>query len=86
MFDCPGDLPGQPFLEDACQRARLTAGPGCLPAGLDDPAAARMLAALLVERALIMALVCARHLGRYNWDGTLDIADIMAASTWDCFA
>ena len=45
-----------------------------------------MLAALMVERALLMALVCARHLGRYSWDGTLDTADIMAASTWDCFA
>ena len=45
-----------------------------------------MLAALTVERALIMALVCARHLGRYGWDGPLDTADIMAASTWDCFA
>ena len=86
MFDCPTDLPGQPFLEDACQQASLTATPGYLPAGLDETAAARMLAALMVERALIMALVCARQLGRYNWDGTLDIADIMAASTWDCFA
>ena len=84
MFDCPGDLPGQPFLEDACQRACLTARLGCLPAGLDDTAAAEMLAALMVERALIMALVCARHLGRYSWDGTLDTADVMAASTWDC--
>ena len=46
MFDCPFDLPGQPFLEDACQRACLTAGPGYLPAGLDETAAARMLAAL----------------------------------------
>ena len=86
MFDCPFDLPGQPFLEDACQQACLTAGPGYLPAGLDETAVARMLAALTVERALIMALVCARHLGRYSWDGTLDTADIMAASTWDCFA
>ena len=86
MFDCPFDLPGQPFLEDACQRACLTAGPGYLPAGLDETTAARMLAALMVERALIMALVCGRHLGRYSWEGTLDIADIMAASTWDCFA
>ncbi len=83
MFDCPADLPGQPFLEDACQQARLTARPGCLPAGLGE-AAAGMLAALLVERALVMALVCARHLGRYHWDGTLDMADIMAASAWDC--
>ena len=86
MFDCPGDLPGQPFLEDACQRAGLTARPGSLPAGLDATAAARTLAALLVERALIMALVCARHLGRYSWDGTLNTGDIMAASTWDCLA
>lgn len=86
MFDCPFDLPGQPFLEDACQKACLTARPGYLPAGLDEAAVARMLAALMVERALLMALVCARHLGRYSWDGTLDTADIMAASTWDCFA
>jgi len=86
MFDCPGDLPGQPFLEDACQRACLTARPGSLPAGLDETAAAGMLAALMVERALIMALVCARHLGRCSWEGTLDTGDIMAASTWDCLA
>ncbi len=84
LFDCPADLPGQPFLQDACQQARLTARPGSLPAGLDETAAAGMLAALLVERALIMALVCARHLGRYHWDGTLNTGDIMAAGTWDC--
>ena len=86
MFDCPTDLPGQPFLEDACQQASLTATPGYLPAGLDETAAAGMLAALMVERALIMALVCARHLGRYSWEGTLNTGDIMAASTWDCLA
>ncbi len=84
MFDCPADLPGQPFLEDACQQAGLTARPGYLPAGLDATAAAGRLAALMVERALIMALVCARHLGRYRWDATLDTAQVMAASTWDC--
>ena len=77
---------GQPFLEDACQQACLTARPGYLPAGLDETTAAGMLAALMVERALIMALVCARHLGRYSWEGTLDTGDIMAASTWDCLA
>ena len=84
IFDCPTDLPGQPFLEDACQRACLTARPGYLPAGLGDTTAAEMLTQLMVERALIMALVCARHLGRYTWEGTLNTADIMAASTWDC--
>jgi hypothetical protein len=86
MFDCPGDLPGQPFLEDACQRACLTARPGSLPAGLDETAAAGLLATLMAERALIMALVCARHLDRYRWEGTLNTGDIMAASTWDCLA
>jgi hypothetical protein len=86
MFDCPGDLPGQPFLEDACQRACLSARPGCLPAGLDETAAAGILAALTAERALIMALVCARHLGRCSWEGTLDTGDVMAASTWGCLA
>jgi hypothetical protein len=84
LFDCPADLPGQPFLEDACRQACLTARPGHLPAGLDETPAAGTLAALLVQRALIMALVCARHLGRYSWEGTLDTAEIMAASTWDC--
>jgi hypothetical protein len=84
MFDCPADLPGQPFLEDACQQARLTVRPGYLPAGLGETAAAGMLAALMAERALIMALVCARYLGRYRWDGTMDTGDSMAASTWDC--
>jgi len=86
MFDCPGDLAGQPFLEDACQRACLTARPGYLPAGLDETTTAGMLAALMVKRALIMALVCARYLGRYSWDGTLDTGEIMAGSTWDCLA
>jgi hypothetical protein len=38
-----------------------------------------------MERALIVALVCARHLGRYTWEGTLNTGDIMTASTWDCF-
>ena len=86
MFDCPGDLPGQPFLEDAYQQAGLTTRPGYLPAGPDDTAAAEMLAALMVERALVIALVCAWYLGRYGWDGTLNTGDIMAASTWDCLA
>jgi len=39
---------------------------------------------MAVERALIMALICARHLGRYTWEGTLDIEEIMAASSWNC--
>jgi hypothetical protein len=41
-------------------------------------------AALAVERALAIALLCARHQGRYDWSGTLDTGAVMAASTWDC--
>jgi hypothetical protein len=37
-----------------------------------------------VERALMIALVCARHLGRYEWAGTVRIAPVLAAVTWDC--
>ena len=37
-----------------------------------------------MERALLIALVCARHQGRYNWTGTLSIGQVMAATTWDC--
>jgi len=37
-----------------------------------------------VERALMIALVCARHLGRHEWAGTLRIGPVLAAATWDC--
>ena len=32
----------------------------------------------------MIALVCARHQGRYDWTGTLLIGQVMAATTWDC--
>ena len=32
----------------------------------------------------MIALVCARHQGRYDWTGTLSIGQVMAATTWDC--
>lgn len=73
MFDCSADLPGQPSLDEACEHARLVPSRGTRPA-----------VARTVEQALITALVCARHLGRYSWDGTLHIGEIMTASTWDC--
>jgi hypothetical protein len=37
-----------------------------------------------VERALLIALVCARYQGRYDWTGTLSVGNVMAAATWDC--
>jgi hypothetical protein len=80
MFDCPADLPGHPSLDDACQQAHLATGNGYEAVGSDET----VTAAIMVERALVMALICARHLGRYTWEGRLNIEDIMAASTWDC--
>jgi hypothetical protein len=41
-------------------------------------------ATLAVERALAIALLCARHQGRYEWDGILDTKTVMTASAWDC--
>lgn len=37
-----------------------------------------------VERALVIALVCARHQGRYEWAGILRTGPVLAAATWDC--
>jgi hypothetical protein len=80
-FDCGLDLPGGPHLELACQQAEIAPG-GSWP-GRDRPAG-HQAAALAVERALMIALVCARHQGRYDWTGTLSIGQVMAATTWDC--
>jgi hypothetical protein len=79
MLDCGLDLPSRPTLEDACRRAHV------IPMGGD---ATRRdgwhPAALAVERALAIALVCATHLRRYDWSGTLSTAEIIAAAAWDC--
>jgi hypothetical protein len=82
-FDCGLDLPGCPPLELACQQAGIVIGSGGSWSGADRPAG-RQAAASAVERALMIALVCARHQGRYDWTGTLSIAQVMAAATWDC--
>jgi len=80
MFDCPADLPGHPSLDEACKQAHLATGSGHQVACLDEA----VTAAMTVERALIMALISARHLDRYTWEGTLTIRDIITASSWDC--
>jgi hypothetical protein len=41
-------------------------------------------ATLAVERALAIALLCARHQGRYEWAEILDTKTVMTASAWDC--
>ena len=82
-FDCAVDLPGRPPLEHACQQAGIATGPGGSERGADRPARCRA-AALAVERALMIALVCARHQGRYDWAGALRTEHVMAATAWDC--
>lgn len=82
MFDCHLDLPGSPPLDQACQRSGIASRRDSRrspdrPAGQQD-------AALAVERALVIALACARHLGRYEWTGTLRTGPVLAAATWDC--
>ena len=52
---------------------------------LPDCGPAEHLAAAAAERALAIALACARGLGQYRWEGTLRTARIMAAATWDLF-
>jgi hypothetical protein len=77
-FDCGLDLPQTPPLESACRQASIGAGPD--PDGADGCPAVT----LAVEQALMIALVCARHQGRYQWAGTLRIGPVLAAATWDC--
>jgi hypothetical protein len=82
MFDSQLDLPGSPSLEQACQQAGIISPHGSPPG--EDRSAGHQAAALAVERALMTALLCARHHGRYDWTGTLRTGQVMAATTWDC--
>jgi hypothetical protein len=79
MFDCDLDLPGGLPLGRACQQAGISPVP---TSGADTESCYQ--ATLAVERALAIALLCARHQGRYEWDGTLDTKTVMTASAWDC--
>ena len=79
LFDCELDLPGEPSLGRACQLAGIT----LTETGPAWPAE-RHPALLAVERALAVALVCARHHGRYEWPGVLDTQTLMTAAAWDC--
>lgn len=79
LFDCALDLPSDLPLGQACQQA------GISPAETAFAWEARWHPATqAVERALAIALLCARHQGRYEWTGTLDTRVVMAASAWDC--
>lgn len=79
MFDCDLDLPGGLPLGRACQQAGINPAP---TSGAGNESCYQP--TLAVERALAIALLCARHQGRYEWDGTLDTKTVIAASAWDC--
>jgi hypothetical protein len=74
MFDSALDLPGRRSLEGAAHAIGIESGP------MSDGQPAT----LAVERALTAALVCARHLGRYEWAGSLRISEVVASVAWDC--
>jgi hypothetical protein len=78
---------GRPDLADTCQHAAITISAGTTPSDViaDDPGTAERLAAAATERALAIALTCARELGRYQWEGALRTAALMAAAAWDLF-
>jgi hypothetical protein len=78
---------GRPDLADTCQRAAFTTSAGTTASDIlsGGPGAAERLAAAAAERALAIALTCARELGRYQWPGTLRTAALMAAAAWDLF-
>jgi hypothetical protein len=77
-FDCGLDLPQTSSLELACQQAGIAPGAGT------QRADGREAVAMAVERALMIALVCARHQARYDWAGPLRLGPVLAAATWDC--
>jgi hypothetical protein len=84
MFDCGLDLPGAASLEEACERSEVSSPTIYSSAQGNTPAYGEP-AAVTVERALTIALVSARHLNRYKWEGTLQPETLMTANAWDCF-
>ena len=79
LFDGDLDLPGSLPLGRACRQAGISP----VRTGVVRPEDWHP-ATLAVERALAIALLCARHQGRYEWAGTLETMACMTASAWDC--
>lgn len=79
LFDCALDLPGGLPLGQACRQAGISTAEDAIARDEGWHPVAQA-----VERALAIALLCARHHGRYEWTGTLDTRTVMAACAWDC--
>ncbi len=84
MIDCGADLPAR-SLGQACRQAQIIPGAGWDKTAPGRAADSELAAALAVGRALMLALLSARHLGRASWQQDLDITEIITASAWDCF-
>ncbi len=87
LVDIGADMDdGSKDLAGAFHGAAVSPSPASLTShDQSDAVTAEYLAAAVTEQALAIALVGARHLGRYRWDGVLATAQIMAAATWDLF-
>ena len=84
MVDCGLDLPAG-SLDQACQEARISLGVGWDQTQAGDAADVEMAAAGTTGRALMIALLAGRHLGRISWPRDLDVTEIITASAWDQF-
>ncbi len=85
MIDTAEDLPGAGGVAGACGQASIrVCGGGACRCWQGEQGGGEPVAGLVVGRALAIALMCARHMDRYQWDGTLNIRRILAAHAWDC--
>jgi hypothetical protein len=83
MIDSAEDLPAPGDLVDASRYADIApVAAGC---SQQQPTDMELIAAQTVERALVIALACARHLRQYQWPATVDTRPMMLANAWDCF-
>jgi len=90
LCDISADLGGAHDMTGLCRDAGIDGSPACLAGpdarrqpGSGEPA--ESLAAAAAERALVIALACARGTGRYSWTGHLSTARIMTGTAWDLF-
>jgi hypothetical protein len=84
------ELDGARDITALCRDEGIGRSPGCLAgpeaARQDDSGClAESLAAAATERALVIALACARGTGRYSRTGHLSTARIMTDTAWDLF-
>jgi hypothetical protein len=90
LSDTAADLGGGHDITALCRDAGIDGSPACSagPDAARRPGSgdlAESLAAAAAERALVIALACARGTGRYLWSGHLSTSRSMATAAWDLF-